>query len=121
MCSRGTRKLNRRGFWVVCDWIQGTIGDRGLICAIIHLNTNILVSAGHRPSAISLRDNAYGNHFVLSGDNDHAAKVGSCEFCTNDHIAMLRMCGIGVCIVVDATLECERNRTSSTPPRSSAN
>ena len=91
-----------------------------MLCVIIHLNTNILVSAGHRPSAISLRHNAYGNHFVLSGDNNHAAKVGLCEFYTSDHIAMLRMCGIGVCIVVDATLEGERNRTSA-PPRSSTN
>ena len=48
----------------MCDWIQGTIGDRGgLVCSVLCVNTNILVSAEHKPSASSLRENAYADRY----------------------------------------------------------
>ena len=83
------------------------------ICVVLCVNTSIIVSVEHRPSVISLCHNATRTTFVLSDDKDHTDKTGSCAFGANDRTAMLRMCGIGNCVMADATHEFERNRMSA--------
>ena len=39
--------------------------------------------------------------FVLFDDTDHTIKTASCGFGANDRTAMLRMCGIGNCVMAD--------------------
>ena len=83
------------------------------ICVVVCVNTSILFSIEHRPSVISLYHNTTRNTFVFFDDNDHTAKTGSCGFGPNDRTVMLRMCGIGHCVMADTTHELERNRMSA--------
>ena len=56
---------------------------------------------------------------MVSDDNNHTTKACSRGICTNDRTAVLRTCGIGNCVMADAT--CFKGIIRQHPPRRSGN